>query len=466
MVTRFGSWSSLALLAAVLAPPGAPAGEGALGLEWKQVFGSLEFGMCNDLYRVDRTLDGNYIFAANTANYDGEGGLISLAKTDLSGRLIWGNDYGYGEGRWISPAVDGGYFACGWGGKLVIKVDGAGSLVWEALGKIEMRFPNCVTGTSDGGCAACGSWNGEMVARFDASGELLWERTYGEGWAYRIIEARDGALVVLATGRRADDFSRDRIHVMRLDASGEIIWEKSLVGLATRRELGYAAGDCSGEGGLIGTEDGDIVVAAWGWAPDLRQMFGIVIRLDGAGTVLWQKDILDVGYLLSVTRARDGDLLIAGLGEDFSRLCSLEENGDLAWGADIPFRLVKPRSILETEDGGFLLGGYDEDRMAVLAKFKIGIEGEPHFIRGDFDGDGEMTISDPIGLLSHLFLGEQSDCRKAADFDDGGTLDLSDAVGALTYLFLGGPAPAMPHPGCGMDPTPDDLDCRFSLCDD
>jgi hypothetical protein len=34
----------------------------------------------------------------------------------------------------------------------------------------------------------------------------------------------------------------------------------------------------------------------------------------------------------------------------------------------------------------------------------------------------------------------------------------------LLHLFLGEQAPPAPFPSCGVDPTPDSLDCRSSPC--
>ncbi|MBI4606357.1 MAG: DUF362 domain-containing protein [Planctomycetes bacterium] len=83
------------------------------------------------------------------------------------------------------------------------------------------------------------------------------------------------------------------------------------------------------------------------------------------------------------------------------------------------------------------------------------------FIRGDANGDGDLDISDPIGVLRALFLGTGTiPCEDAADANDDGRIDLADAVFSLGHLFLGGPAPPAPFPAAGSDPTADELGCR------
>ena len=85
----------------------------------------------------------------------------------------------------------------------------------------------------------------------------------------------------------------------------------------------------------------------------------------------------------------------------------------------------------------------------------------PRFRRGDVDGDGNLVISDLIGLLNFLFLGGAAiACEDAGDLTDSGALGLSSAIFGLNYLFLGGPEPSPPGArDCGIDPTEDELRC-------
>lgn len=81
------------------------------------------------------------------------------------------------------------------------------------------------------------------------------------------------------------------------------------------------------------------------------------------------------------------------------------------------------------------------------------------FIRGDDDGDGELTISDPISSLCAQFAHCALVCYDASDVDDDGEITISDPIFNLNAQFGGGPVPAAPFPQCGPDPTGDDLIC-------
>ena len=92
--------------------------------------------------------------------------------------------------------------------------------------------------------------------------------------------------------------------------------------------------------------------------------------------------------------------------------------------------------------------------------------GELRFERGDANGDTHTDLSDGIFLLLHLFAsGRDPACLDAADADDSGAIDITDPIALLRYLFVKGPQPPPPFLGCGLDPTPDALDCtRFDPC--
>ena len=88
------------------------------------------------------------------------------------------------------------------------------------------------------------------------------------------------------------------------------------------------------------------------------------------------------------------------------------------------------------------------------------------FRRGDANNDATVDMSDPIRVLTLLFLdGDPPDCRSAFDGDDNGEINLADAIFLLGFLFLQGALPPDPGPReCGRDPTPDTLSCLRTRC--
>lgn len=112
--------------------------------------------------------------------------------------------------------------------------------------------------------------------------------------------------------------------------------------------------------------------------------------------------------------------------------------------------------------------GWGETRDGNISAFLLlPSDGSPSvFVRGDVTAEGQYDLTDPIYLLTYLFLGgPPPPCKDAADVDDSSVLELTDAVYMLNHLFLGGPAPSTPFGECGADPGEDDLDCEsFEAC--
>jgi len=83
------------------------------------------------------------------------------------------------------------------------------------------------------------------------------------------------------------------------------------------------------------------------------------------------------------------------------------------------------------------------------------------FVRGDVNADAVFDLGDAIGILSVLFSGTPATCLDACDVDDDGRLLLSDPIVLLSYLFVSGSAPRPPFPACGTDPdgASDGLGC-------
>lgn len=87
------------------------------------------------------------------------------------------------------------------------------------------------------------------------------------------------------------------------------------------------------------------------------------------------------------------------------------------------------------------------------------------FIRGDVDGSGQPLLNDATLLLDYLFVdGVEPPCLDAADLNDDGRISIVDPLTLLHLLFVPGtPIPSAPYPACGIDPTPDDVDCLGPL---
>jgi len=92
--------------------------------------------------------------------------------------------------------------------------------------------------------------------------------------------------------------------------------------------------------------------------------------------------------------------------------------------------------------------------------------GDKRFRRGDANCDGQfpLDLSDPIFIISYLFVSGPSPVRMdAADANDDAKVDISDSIKLLSWLFLGAAKPPKPFEYRGLDPTPDDLNGSCDL---
>ena len=79
------------------------------------------------------------------------------------------------------------------------------------------------------------------------------------------------------------------------------------------------------------------------------------------------------------------------------------------------------------------------------------------FIRGDANGDRQVSTADAHMISSYLFrTGESFPCADAADADDDGRITISDAVKLFHYLVVGEDRPPAPYPEAGPDTTEDE----------
>ncbi len=122
-------------------------------------------------------------------------------------------------------------------------------------------------------------------------------------------------------------------------------------------------------------------------------------------------------------------------------------------------------------------GGYLGDHTSLMGEYLAVLGTAPpppgdQFRRGDVNDDNTVNIADAVFTLGVLFpqpgVTPTFPCADSADGNDDGTLNIADAVFELSVLFpQPGMTPTFPAPSvsCGLDPTPDGLDCaQHNFC--
>ncbi len=237
--------------------------------------------------------------------------------------------------------------------------------------------------TSDGGYAVVGKKeiDGNIdvyLLKTDANGATIWETTFGassEEDAYSVIQNADGGFTVLGLDYASGTF------LSKTDASGDLLWTKSVApeircyDFVKTPDDGYAlVGEFIGGG---------------------QNYYTYLIRANSVGDTLWTRKFGDPGEIntpYSLKLTADGGFVLTGettsppsTGENDLFLIKTDASGNFLWDKRFgtPALIEQGYSVLQTSDGGFLVGGTVID---ALTEKSAGF-----LVKTDADGDTIWT---------------------------------------------------------------------------
>ncbi len=355
-------------------------------LQWQRNYGGSKHDLPNNFIILS---DGSIVMLASSESNDGDitghhpsinpTNDVVVLKTAAGGNVLWQRSYG-GDGSDfggnIIQTADGGFILVGStqsnngdvsghhgvnGGPdvWVVKLDGAGNIMWQkCYGGSKADRGSDITATNGGyiitaetnssdgdvsGLHGGGLWHDLWVFKIDLTGNILWQRCYGGSKAEsngKIIQTSDGAFVIASSTASSDgDVStapaagRDA-WILKISPSGAIIWDKCF------------GGNDTGDGiyDIIENGDGSLFMTGFTASTNLPGSFprfflspgwpaydGWALKVSAGGNLLWQKafggshtdgiyDAVktpDGGYLLcGFTASNDGIVCQKHFGED------------------------------------------------------------------------------------------------------------------------------------------------------
>jgi hypothetical protein len=197
----------------------------------------------------------------------------------------------------------------------LLRLDGNGAVAWT------QGFTRPGTGKHsllDAAELADGSWiavgatslvdqppQAGWVVRLAADGSLLWQFEYSGGAAEvarAVTPTADGGFAV-AGWTNSSGAGSDDVWILKLDGAGTIQWQRSVGGLDADQATDIVALD----GGGLAVVGSTNSLTPSGHAP-------WILRLDGAGQLLWHRVIADDvwGDLGAAARTPDGQLVVVG----------------------------------------------------------------------------------------------------------------------------------------------------------
>jgi len=380
-------------------------------IQWQRTFGGAD---SDEAFAVLQSNDGGYYVFGHTQSINGDIDANNgyqdywVLRLDSLGNLQWKKNFGGSGVEWlynVRPTPDGGYllsgitdsddfdvsgFHGGYWDAWLMKMDSAGNLIWQKClggsgwdeawdayqtddgGYIMAGYSNSNDGDVSGNHGAHDYW----VVRLDSALQIVWQRSFGGSnydLGYTLSLTADGGFIVAGESQSDDGdvvggtIGLD-VWVLKLNFDGKIEWQRTYGGngmeraneIHQTRDGGFVfiGSTSSTNGDIIGQHGSDDI-----W----------VVKLNPNGDIEWQKPMGGSGqdHGVSIQQMPDNGYILAGLvispdgdvtdyrGNGDFWVAKLSEQGEIVWKntfggtkQDVPY------SIRQTQDGGFIVGGY------------------------------------------------------------------------------------------------------------
>ena len=267
-----------------------------------------------------------------------------------------------------------------------------GEYLYDAIATPDYGFILAGSSLSDKNGSKDESNKGDLdywLWKMDEKGNLDWQKSFGGNQVdllQSIAITSDGGFILGGTSssnkgidKREDCKGQEDFWVIKLNAKGQELWQKTIGGSGMEKLLSIAP---TKDGGYIlgGTSSSDRndtkgIDDPYGkWENSKGNLDYWVVKLDSEGTVEWQKTLGGKYHdeLKSIHQTLDGGFILGGysnspvsgnktapnfgLGDYW--VVKLNEDGNVQWqqtyGGDGDDNLF---SLIPTKDGGYLLGG-------------------------------------------------------------------------------------------------------------
>jgi uncharacterized delta-60 repeat protein len=213
------------------------------GVVWAKSYGGSNFDIA---YSIQNTSDGGYIVAGSTNSFGAGGyDHAWVLKLNSTGGITWQYTYGglgNDEGSFVQQTADGGYIVAGdtnssgayYDNFWIFKLDSNGSTVWSnTYGGSDYDDAYSIEQTADGGYIVAGTtysfgagYGDFWLLKLNSAGSVVWQDTYGgsdDDEVYSVRQTPDGGYIVAGT-TASFGVGTYNVWVVKLEAGGSITW--------------------------------------------------------------------------------------------------------------------------------------------------------------------------------------------------------------------------------------------------
>lgn len=347
-------------------------------IQWNITLGT--YGSCNSIYQ---TTNDEYILTGLNSQD------IFLIRLDSNGNVIWHKGFGGKRLDWgtcVQRTTDNGCIITGFTNSYgsgeedvwLIKTNDTGQEQWnKTFGGTQFDLGWSCAQTRDGGYIIGGSTksfvmekNDYLAIKTDDQGNEEWNCTYGGiGWdlGKSIIQTTDDGFIFTGLTDVSPDGSHQvDVGVIKIDQDGDQVWHKSY-GDPIMQDAGLSV--------IQALDGGYVIVGHTGSFQDSKVGGDIwLIKTDSTGKMAWNRTFggfgSDVGF--SVWQTKDEGYVILGETDSFGFgqydliVLKTDRNGNEQWdmilggSKDETVYGEGCRSIQQTHDGGYIIGGSTE----------------------------------------------------------------------------------------------------------
>lgn len=292
---------------------------------WSRTYGGSSYEKCSS---AQQTADGGYVLTGDTYTLASGSDDFWLVKIDANGDSLWCKAFGGTDWEGcnsVQQTTDGGYILAGY--------------------------------TQSFGAGYCDFW----LVKTDADGDSLWSRTFGGSYneECRSVQQTSDGGYILAGHTQSFTAGEEGIWLVKTNINGDSLWSR--VYCLSDGDRCYSIQQTANGGYVLGGMICNLDTGLWDY---------LLVKTDSNGDSLWSRTYggPDADHCFTVKQTFDGGYVLAGYTSSFGAenhdiwLVKTDANGDSLWSRTYGgINRDECRSVQQTADGGYILGGHTYD---------------------------------------------------------------------------------------------------------